>query len=349
MHGRHMHGRHMHDRHMDDSGFTLVELMVTSTILLVLMGMVFITVTMIEALSTGVNSQYQALDQALPALAPFHSLVAAEVEPAPPVAGVPTPGFLTSLPAQGLPATGIFPTLGNFGFTFFTNVGTAYNNVATCASGTCSTGTTAGPAMIVAVELDASGNEVTAASVCTSQFPCSYQMRMYLPETGVTAPGVSTCPGVGTGPYCIYPTNYRLLANVQDVVNNPSNVDAFGNPLSPLFTYTIFDTGSSPTYAPQAITLTPAEIANQQITGLTALGYPTNVQSLTACAAPDASFPTAAIACPADAIQSIGIDLQVAASGSGTNGGQESSLVVYRYAQSPGSTTAPYQYSVTEG
>jgi hypothetical protein len=56
-----------------------------------------------------------------------------------------------------------------------------------------------------------------------------------------------------------------------------------------------------------------------------------------------------AIACPADAIQSVNIDLQVAVNGSGSNGGQEESLVVYRYAQSPGSTTAPYQYTATEG
>ena len=348
------------DRHTDDSGYTVVELMVTSTVLLLLMGMVFITMSMIDNLSTGVTSQYQALDQALPAMTPFHSLVAAEIEPAAPVAGVPTPGFLASYvqsnPPPGLPSTGIFPTLGNFGFTFFTNVGTAFDDVESCPSSqTCSTGTTAGPAMIVAVELDASGNYVTSASNCTSQFPCSFQMRMYLPETGITAPGVSTCPGVGTGPNCIYPATYKLLANVKGVVNNPSNVDNNGNPLSPLFTYTLFDTGGtygSTTYPAQAITLTPAEVANQQITGLDALGYPTNStdsQALTACAAPSASFPTLAISCPADAVQSVSIDLQVAGAGSPSNGGQESNLVVYRYPQSPGSTTAPYQYSTTVG
>ncbi len=43
------------------------------------------------------------------------------------------------------------------------------------------------------------------------------------------------------------------------------------------------------------------------------------------------------------------IDLQVAKPGTGLNGTQENNLVVYRYAQSPGSTTAPYQYSSTVG
>jgi hypothetical protein len=335
-------------RHLDDSGMTVVELTVTSTVLLILMGMVFITMSMIDDLSTGVTSQYQSLDQALPSMAPFHTLVAAETEPAPATAGVPTPGFLASFPAPGLPATGIFPTVGSYGFTFYSNIGTAYDNVGSCPSGqTCTTGTTAGPAMIVAVELDASGNQVTNTSACTTMFPCSYQMRMYLPVTGLSAPGVSSCPGVGTGPNCIYPTNYRLLANVHNVINNPS-----GNPPTPLFSYTLFDTGgiyAGTTYPAQSITLTATELANQQISGLAALGYPTDTQSLTACAAPTAAYPTLATSCPADAIQSVSVDLQVAAAGTGSNGGQESNLVVYRYAQSPGSTTAPYQYSATAG
>ena len=64
---------------------------------------------------------------------------------------------------------------------------------------------------------------------------------------------------------------------------------------------------------------------------------------------PSATYPTTAIACPADAVQSVSIDLQVAKPGAGTNGIVENSLVVYRYAQSPGSPTAPYQYSETQG
>jgi hypothetical protein len=39
----------------------------------------------------------------------------------------------------------------------------------------------------------------------------------------------------------------------------------------------------------------------------------------------------------------------VAKPGTGSTGAQENNLVVYRYAQSPGSTTAPYQYSATVG
>ncbi len=182
------------DRDRDDSGMTLVELMVTSTVLVVLLGMVLISVTMVESLSGSVTSQYQEFQQALPAMAPFHGLLAAQVEPAPPVAGVPTPGFAA---------------LGNFSMTFYTNVGTSYDNTMSCPSGqSCTTGgTTAGPAKIVATEVDASG---ATATKCSASFPCTFQLRMYLPLTGLTAPGVSSCPGVGTGPTCQYP--YDLQA-----------------------------------------------------------------------------------------------------------------------------------------
>jgi len=328
------------DRQRDDAGMSLVELLVTSTVLIVLMGMVFISITMVEGLSGNVSSQYQEFQQALPAMAPFHALLAAEVEPTPMVAGVPTPGF---------------SSIGNFSMTFYANIGTAYDNTVSCPPGPpCVTGgTTAGPAKIVVIELDASGAPATA---CSATLPCSLQVRMYLPLTGLSAPGVSSCPGVGTGPVCQYsPTNYRLLANVQDVVNDPSSLDGTGAQNDPIFGYTVLDTGGTfggTTYPPQAITLTPGQVQNPQtpgITGLQALGYPTDTQSLTACAAPSASYPTPAIACPADAVQSVSVDLQVAKPGTGTNGVQENNLVVYRYAQSPGSTTAPYQYSATVG
>ena len=189
--------------------------MVTCAVLLILLGMVFVSFTMIEGLSAGVSSQYQDAEQTLPAMAPLHNLLAAEVEPAPVSAGVPTPPYAA---------------IGNFSMTFYANVGTGYGNVSSCPSGqTCTTGTTAGPAKIVALEIDATGNQATACSVSA---PCTFQLRMYLPVTGLSAPGVSSCPGVGTGPTCVYPSGYKLLANVQNVVNDPSSVGP-AHPSSP--------------------------------------------------------------------------------------------------------------------
>jgi hypothetical protein len=324
----------LRDRDLDDSGMTLVEVTVTSLVLLVLMGMVLVTLTMVESIGGSVSSQYQEVQQALPEMAPFHSLLAAEVEPAPVVGGVPTPGFDPS-------------NMGNFSLTFYANVGTAFGNSVSCPSGpTCATGTTAGPAKIVAVEVGPNGSPVPATA-CSVAFPCSFELRMYLPLTGLTAPGVSSCPDVGTGPTCQYGTGYRLLVNVHYVVNDPSSTGG-----TPIFSYTLFDTGGTfgaTTYPGQAISLSAAEVATNQITGLRSIGYPTDTQQLTACAAPSASYPTLAVSCPLDAIQSVNIDLQVALPGTGATGAQENSLVVYRYAQSPGSATAPYQYSATVG
>ena len=55
------------------------------------------------------------------------------------------------------------------------------------------------------------------------------------------------------------------------------------------------------------------------------------------------------ISCPTDAVQSVTIHLRVAKPGTNANTMVENSLVVYRYAQSPGAATAPYQYSATVG
>jgi len=321
-------------RYRDDRGMSIVEVMVTSMVLMVLLGMTFVSMELIQRVSTSVSSQYQEFQQALPAMAPFRSLVAAEVEPAPPVNGVPTPGFAS---------------LGNFAMTFYANVGTGYNNTQACPTGPSCTGTTAGPAKVVAQELDANGQPPTS---CSAASPCSLQVRLYLPIIGVVSPGVSTCPGVSlTGTACQYSSSYRLLANVQNVVNDPSAVDGSGAPINPLFTYTLFDTTQN-----QAIQLTSGEVVNQMITGLTSSAtyanpYPVDTQSLNPlnCAATSTNYPTTAIACPLDAVQSVTIHLMVGKPGTGTNGAVENSLIVYRYAQSPGASTSPYQYSAAVG
>ena len=98
-----------------------------------------------------------------------------------------------------------------------------------------------------------------------------------------------------------------------------------------------------------ATTLTADEVQSSTISGLQADGYPTDAQSLNTCAAPSSSYPTLATACPADAIQSVGIDLRVAKPGTSSSGVVDDHLIVYRYAQSPGSTVAPYQYSEAQG
>jgi hypothetical protein len=340
-----------------DDGMTMVELIITSFVLILLLGMVFVSMSMIDDVSTNVSSQYEEFDQALPALAPFHNLLAAQIEPGPAVNGVPVAPIVS---------------IGSFSLTFYANIGTAYNNALSCAPSqpTCAA-QTAGPARIVASERDQAGDDVTSTSTCSAASPCSLQVRMYLPQTDpALGAGAPTCP-VDWGSsvpqtvpprVCTYGSSYRLLANVQDVVNNPNPANGSTNPV---FTYTYFDPGATftdttttpatvTTTSQHAITLTPTEVDNQLLTGLSVLGYPADTQSLTACGAASpanssAPYVTQAFACPLDAIQSIGVDVMVAKPGATSQGAVENSVVVYRYAQSPGSSTAPYQYSETQG
>jgi len=338
------------DRDRGDDGMTVVELLVTSTVLVLLLGMVLISVTLINDVGTNVTSQFQEFDQALPALAPFHTLLGAQVESGPEESGVPNPPF---------------SVIGNFTMTFYANVGTGYGNVVGCpaAQPGCSA-STAGPAMIVAGEYDGSGDPVTVGTggtSCSASTPCSLEVRMYLPQTGAT--GTPSCPilwgGSVTGGPCTYSSTYQLLADVQNVVNDPSDMESdLVTPAEPIFSYGYFDPGgtyNSVEYYPQSLNLTATDIQDQSMS-LVGLGYGAGAatsQSLdpqaTGCGAVSASYPTPAIACPADAIQSVGIDLMVAKPGANAQGTVEDHLVVYRYAQSPGSPTAPYQYSETNG
>jgi hypothetical protein len=334
---------------------TVVELLVTSSVLVILLGMVLISVTLINDVSNNVSSQYQEFNQALPALAPFHTLLAAQIEPGPPVAGVPQPPF------ECLSSNPTCTAIGNFTMTFFANIGTGYGDVMSCPSSDpgC-TSSSAGPAMIVAGEYDESGNPVTVGAGgtnCDAATPCSLQVRLYLPQT--VSNGAPSCPILWGSTLqwtaCSYSTTYRLLANVGDVVNNPSAVGSDGTtPTQPIFSYGYFDPGYvvSPTlqYYTQSHILTATEVQNQSMS-LSGLGYggTATSQSLTNCAAVSTNYPTPAVACPADSIQSVGLDLMLARPGVSGEGAVEDRLVVYRYAESPGSSTYPYQYSETNG
>ena len=165
------------DRCRNDEGFTLTELLIASTLLVVLLTVVMISMSAFGTISNNISSQYDEYDQALPALAPIQSLLRAEIEPAPyafpqtPYA-YGQPGHPAAVPAG--PPTPAFASIGNYSLTFYSNIGTAYNIIT-------SAGTTAGPAKSSPRELDSSGNPPTA-SECTVSSPCSFQVREYLPS-----------------------------------------------------------------------------------------------------------------------------------------------------------------------
>jgi prepilin-type N-terminal cleavage/methylation domain-containing protein len=345
------------DRCRNDEGFTLTELLIASTLLVVLLTVVMISMSAFGTISNNISSQYDEYDQALPALAPIQSLLRAEIEPAPyafpqtPYA-YGQPGYPSAVPAG--PPTPAFASIGNYSLTFYSNIGTAYNNIT-------SAGTTAGPAKIVAAELDSSGNPPTA-SECTVSSPCSFQVREYLPllNTGANA-GTPTCPVAGqpvgeAGQPCQYGASYILVTNALDVVNSPSNS------ADSIFTYSVFDPITDASIALPSTGIAnagsnqPFSIPSYEISDLAALNPPvTGVatsQDLTTCALPSTSYPTIALSCPADAIQSVGVDLQIAAKGAGSQT-INNQTIVYRYSLSVGEVNTsynyPYQYSSTTG
>ena len=162
-------------------------------------------------------------------------------------------------------------------------------------------------------------------------------------------------PAIEAGQACQYGTNYTLVTNAEDVVNSPSTAS------NPIFTYSILDpvTGQSisiPTTA-TAPTNQSFTVPSWEVSGLAALTpavtiAPTTTLNLTTCTLPSSSYPTIALSCPADAIQSVGVYLQIAAKGAGTQT-VNNQTIVYRYSLSAGETNTsynyPYQYSSTAG
>jgi len=305
-------------RDRDDDGMTMIELLITSAVLIVLLGMVLVSMNLIDSLSSSVTAQYQEFDQVVPALAPLRTLVSGEVEPAPVTGGVPTPAF---------------QSIGNFAATWTTNVGTNYNNVT--GSSNCPTICTAGPAKVVAEELDAAGNPVVSTpsgpnTTCSTTSPCSFQVRLYLPQMSPTSPGTSTCPvpinGTPNGT-CQYSSTYRLITNILDVVNNPASVDGSGNPLHPIFTYAVADATSGAT---TQLTTAMVNQPNSIISG---------TQQLNTCSG------LTGVTCPLDDIQSVSLHLVVAKAGNGTNGSVINNIVEYRQPLSNLSGCYAYQYS----
>ena len=103
----------------------------------------------------------------------------------------------------------------------------------------------------MAEELDQSGAPVTSTTICSAATRAACRSACTCPQTGLTlGPGAPSCPilwgsTLQTTP-CSYSSSYVLLANVQDVVNNPSAVAADGTtPTQPIFTYGFFDPGGT--------------------------------------------------------------------------------------------------------
>ncbi len=315
---------------------TLVELLIASGLLVVLLTIVLVTYTTFLNIGTEVFAQNSEFDQVSPAINVVQPLLRAEVEPGPSdnpnnAGGGPVPGFGVDNLSK---TSGNISGIGNFTLTFYANVGTIGG------ANACPTGpsTVCGPAKIVAEETTSGG---TATATCSTADPCNFQVKEYLPIQ--STPGVSTCPFPSKSTaVCQYGSSYRLIDNVSGVVNDPSQSG------QQLFSYDLFDPKIDATLA-----LTPADVTSGSVS---VTGTPfakdlsgTSTLSLTTCTKPNGTYLDVAASCPADAIQSVTIDLIVDQKGSGTNGSTETQVITYRDQGNSVAPDLPFQYSKNVG
>jgi prepilin-type N-terminal cleavage/methylation domain-containing protein len=286
-----------------DAGFTLVEMLVAMATLMILFVITTNVLTTYLNAGTTVTSTYTSLDQFLPSQMVVARLIRSEVEPAPTpstaasgcaAVGVPCPAFLTG-------------SVGTYSVTFYANVGDPN-----------------GPSKIVMA--------ASAPSRCTG---CKYSVSTFTvtqyPACPALATATSTCPVNSGCPFsatstltCSWSSAGKQVVNIGDVVNGAelSSVNTTA-PYStyaaiPIFTYNTLDPYST-NYLPNAGT--PANASTGILSGFNSCSAPTVNAS---------NVPTASN-CPADTIQSIGLDLEVQAPGSPL---EENAYTVYRLSSS---------------
>ncbi len=283
-----------------DHGFTLVELLVAFSALLILFGIVATAITAYMSVSNNVIASYTTNDQILPTSIVIQRLIRSEVEPAPtptaagqvvspmcPVLNAPCPAF-------------VLGSVGTTSTKFYANVGTlTVGGVAR-----------PGPAQIVMSET--TPTKCSSCKFYTSQFTVTEQ-----------APDLNSCPfSTSSTLHCTYTTAPLVeLVDLSGVVNGQANLL---NPSTPIFTYNTLDPYSA-AYVPGNTNFATTQCQPPTVTDVN--GIPTDTASN----------------CPADNIQSVGVDLQVLQAGSQNETYQENSFTVYRL------SSASYLYRANLG
>jgi hypothetical protein len=162
---------------------------------------------------------------------------------------------------------------------------------------------------------------VMSATTPTECATCHYYTSIF--TVTEQAPDLNSCPfSTSSTLHCTYTTApLTELVNLSGVVNGQANLL---NPSTPIFTYNTLDPYSA-AYVPGNTNFAVSQCQPPTIT--TVNGIPT---------------PTASN-CPADNIQSVGVDLQVVRAGLSTETYQENAFTVYRL------SSASYLYSANLG
>jgi hypothetical protein len=295
-------GRRPWNRDSDgyEAGLTLTELLVASTVLIVLLTISLVAVQSYLTLSTQVLSSYGNSEQVVLEGTNFQKLVRNQVSPAP----TPTTGANANIPAPPFPTvsgsdTGLYvgsTAVGPFSTTFYANVGNA-----------------AGPAQIVAKE---------TANPVTGRFKTwTLTVTEQIPDSG-------TCPfSVSSTNVCTYNdlshNPAKVVFSVPYVVNNdtPTTVYA-GTPqatalaYTPIFTYILLQTSTAAGNPGQEV---PVSVVTPAPTGFFwPLPQTAKDDSIfQTCTATQSATPVANT-CPGDAVQGVSIDLLIQSPGSTT-------------------------------
>lgn len=183
-------------------GFTLVEVLISMTILLVIITISMTVMSTFFSNASQINGAYQGFDEVIPSTTSMQQYIITMVEPTNPAVSaggyIPVPPFAYNPP-----------------------VGTAGNNPAlpagyqldpNSATFTSNTGDPNGPAQI---------NVTTTANAP----PKAGNPQTYTLQVTVTPADPGTCPGVTTGTQCTWgvSTKTKIVFTVSDLVNGSTN------------------------------------------------------------------------------------------------------------------------------
>jgi hypothetical protein len=283
----------------------LVELMVAFACLLILFGISATAIDTYLKAGNTVIATYNSADQFIPSQITIARLIRSQVEPAP----TPATGSTACSSAANVPCPAFLAgSVGTYSVTFYANVGGTAGQY--------------GPAKIVMAE--GTPTKCSGCTFYTSNFTVTEYSALQTPA----------CPTVATATTsCSWSTNGIEVVDIPDVVNGAatvaSAVTACGQtdttPLcqssTPIFTYNTLD--------PYSGYYTPGAGGTASSTGI--------LPTFNSCAAPTyvSNVPTQSN-CPADMIQSVGVDLEVQSPGSAV---QENAYTVYAL------SSASYLYS----
>jgi hypothetical protein len=300
--------RSRRDAH-DDEGLTLVELLVAFATLLVLFAIAGTALTTYLNAGNTVIATYNSADQFIPSQIIIARLIRSQVEPAP----TPASGSTACSSAANVPCPAFLTgSVGTYSVTFYANVGGTAGQY--------------GPAKIVMAE-----GTPTKCSNCTF-YSSTFTVMEY---PALQTPACPTLPTATNS--CSWSTSGIELVDIPSVVNGAapvaSAVTACGatdtTPLcgaaTPIFTYNTLD--------PYSGNYVPGAGGTPSSTGI--------LPTFSSCTAPTfVSLVPTQSNCPADMIQSVGVDLEVQSPGSAV---QENAYTVYRL------SSASYLYSTLIG